>query len=121
MRYWQEMRSKGGFSDGEAVPDGAEVYREVYLRAVNLLAKQLGSRVRAVAYDRPGVHNWCLVLFRDAGNLAGEEVGEDDAMHEALERAATLPLDDYVCVTVKVSAAFDAYLAALTAMPEDEW
>ena len=69
MRFWDDMQNKYGFSDGEAVPDGAEVYRAVYIRAVNALAEQLGSTVRAVAYDRPGVHNWCLILFHQVSDL----------------------------------------------------
>jgi len=43
MKYWDEMQSKWGFEDGGCVPAGAEVYREVYIRAVNLMAKKLGS------------------------------------------------------------------------------
>lgn len=35
MRYWDDMRTKYGFNDGGAVPDSAEVYRTVYIRAVN--------------------------------------------------------------------------------------
>jgi len=56
MRYWGAMQSKWGFSDGDAVPDSIEAYRDVYLRVVNRLAEQLGSAVRATAYDRPGPH-----------------------------------------------------------------
>jgi hypothetical protein len=38
MRYWDEMRTKYGLNDGGAVPAGAEVYRAIYIRAVNKLA-----------------------------------------------------------------------------------
>lgn len=132
MRYWDEMQDKFGFRDGEAVPAGAEAYREVYLLAVNRLAEQLGSRVRAVPYDPAGMHNWCLVLFRDAGDqgvegtrqdlvaIAADEAEQDEAMIAAIEQARTLPLDDYVDVTVRISPAFDAYLAGLAAEPGDE-
>ncbi len=63
MRFWDDMQDRRGFADGESTPDGAEVYRAVYVQAVNTLAAQLGSPVRAVAYDRPGFHNGCLILF----------------------------------------------------------
>ncbi len=33
MKYWDELNSKYGFSDGEAQPPDADAAREVYLRA----------------------------------------------------------------------------------------
>ena len=101
MRFWDDMLDKYGFADGEAVPDGAEVYRAVYIRAVNVLAEQLGSGVRAVAYDRPGVHNGCLILFHRFSDLEAQgicvyalhvetdaaEVEPDEAMDEAIRQA----------------------------------
>jgi hypothetical protein len=128
MRYWDEMRTKYGFNDGGAVPDGVEVYRAIYIRAVNKLAEQLGSGVRATAYDRAGVHNWCLILFYDVNDLAGHTSGEltepldiaasevlepDDAMDEAIQQAYLLDLDGFVQVSVDLSDDFDAFVMAL--------
>ncbi len=114
MRFWDEMQAKSGFSDGESVPEGADVYREVYIRAINRLAEQRGSTVRAVAYDRPGMHNWCLVTFRVAGTPDGTEVLPDDQMDTAIEQALDLDLDGFVPVVVAIHADFARFLADLT-------
>lgn len=62
MKYFNDMCNKWGFSDGAAVPDTADVYREVYVTALNCIAEKLGSQTRVVAYDRPGMHNWCMIV-----------------------------------------------------------
>lgn len=120
MRYWDDMLSKSGFSDGEAVPDGIATYRTVYLRVVNRLAEQWGSAVRAIAYDRPGMHNWCLIVFRDAHNLDGEEVAADLALDSAIDQAHTLDVDDYLRVRVTVDPSFDLFLYTLRPRPEGD-
>ena len=135
MRYWDDMRTKYGFNDGGAVPDGAGVYRAVYIRAVNQLAEQLGSCVRATAYDRAGVHNWCLILFYDVNDLAGrvpDELAEpldvsgrevlepDEAMDEAIQQAYLLDLDSFVQVSVDLSDDFEGFVAALYPVNEGD-
>lgn len=135
MRYWDDMRTKYGFNDGGAVPDGAEVYRAVYIRVVNQLAEKLGSGVRATAYDRAGVHNWCLILFYDVSALSGrthnelaealdiaaDEVLEpDEAMDEAIRQAYLLDLDSFVQVSVDLSDNFGEFVAALYPVNEGD-
>lgn len=135
MRYWDDMRTKYGFNDGGAVPDGAEVYRSVYIRAVNRLAEQLSSSVRATAYDRAGVHNWCLILFYSANDLTGrtpdeltepldvpaeEVLDPDEAMEEAIRQAYLLDLDSFVQVSVDLSDDFDAFVTALYPVNEGD-
>jgi hypothetical protein len=135
MRYWDEMRTKYGFNDGGAVPDGVEVYRAVYIRAVNQLAEQLGSCVRAAAYDRAGVHNWCLILFYDVNDLAGrtpDELAEpldvsgeevldpDEPMDEAIQQVYLLDLDSFVQVSVDLSDNFADFVAALYPVKEGD-
>jgi hypothetical protein len=135
MRYWDEMRTKYGFDDGGAVPDGVEVYRTVYIQAVNKLAEQLNSSVRAIAYDRAGVHNWCLILFYDVEDLAGrtpdeltepldvsggEVLDPDAAMDEAIGQAYLLDLDSFVQVSVDLSDDFEDFVAALYPVNEGE-
>ncbi len=135
MRYWDDMRTKYGFNDGGAVPDGAEVYRAVYIRAVNQLAEHLQSSVRATAYDRAGVHNWCLILFYDVKDLAGhtpdeltealdvsggEVLDADAAMDEAIGQAYLLDLDSFVQVSVDLSDDFDDFVIALYPVNEGD-
>lgn len=69
---YEEMRSKYGFDDGELVPPGADVYREVLIEAINA-ALGPERKVEAYAYDRPGCHNWCLILYRKVGAIPGED------------------------------------------------
>jgi hypothetical protein len=139
MKYWIEMESKFGFNDGDSMPSGVEVYREVYLKAVNALAKKHGSKVRAVPFDRPGMHNWCLwVLIPTAwfekkylprqngkwvpiGNddeLLSCDLAADAAFQAAVEAAMDLGLDEFVNVTVEVQPGFAELLQELVAVEQ---
>ncbi len=134
MRFWEDMQSKYGFSDGEAMPDGIEVYREVYIRAVNQLAEQLDSSVRVVAYNRAGVHNWCLILMHHLSdlqaqhiedftahvNIAAETCEIDEGMEEAIRQANELELDSLVEVTVTVADDFELFIDALHPIKEGD-
>lgn len=133
MRFWDDMQTKYGFSDGDATPDGVEVYRTVYIRAVNRLAEQLGSQVRAVAYDRFGVHNSCLIIMHRLCDLEGQErdltqhtdlaAGEaapDEAMGEAIRQAYELDLDNFVQVSVAINDDFDPFVGQLSPIREDD-
>jgi hypothetical protein len=71
MRYWQDFNDKYGFGDGGSTPPDAEACREAYIKVINGLAEKRGSKVRVVAYDRPGVHNGILVLMIPAKRLKG--------------------------------------------------
>lgn len=134
MRFWEDMQSKWGFSDGDAVPEGIEVYREIYIRAVNQLAEQLGSSVRIVAYDRFGVHNWCLVLMYTLSDLQAHNVEDftahtdidaeiaqaDEALEEAIRQAYELDLEGFAEVTVTLSDDFEGFVTQLRAIKEGD-
>lgn len=134
MRFWEDMQSKWGFSDGDAVPDGVEVYRNIYIRAVNQLAGELGSSVRVVAYDRFGVHNWCLILMYQLADLQAHHVEDftaptdidaevaqaDDAMEEAIRQAYELDLDSFAEVTVTLSDDFEGFVTQLRPIKEGD-
>jgi hypothetical protein len=111
MRYWDDMTSKYGFNDGSAVPLEADACRQVYVRVVNKIAETKDSTVRAIMYDRKGLHNWCMILFESVANPReygsscpsdGEfpAIEPDEAMEEAIEEAADLDLDEFVEVKV---------------------
>lgn len=134
MRFWEDMQSKYGFSDGNAVPDGVEIYREVYIRAVNKLAEQLGSGVRAAAYDRFGVHNWCLILMHSLSDLQAHGIQDftthtdipaetteaDEAMEEAIRQADELELDSFVEVMVTLTDDFEDFVKELRPIKEGD-
>lgn len=75
MIYYEDMQTKAGFSDGEDVPSNAWSARTLYITALNHVAKERGSNVRVVAYDRPGMHNPCLMIHVTAPML--DEIGGD--------------------------------------------
>ncbi len=103
MKYWDQMQSKYGFEDGDAVPGGIEVYRRAYILAVNALAAAKGSHVRVIPYDRPGCHNWCLVGFVSVdGSDYSVDVVKDEAMSAAIERASQLDIDCCVAVSLQL-------------------
>jgi hypothetical protein len=119
MRYLEEMQSKWGFSDGDATPAGIYEYRTAYILAVNTIAAQLGSKQRMAAFDRPGMHNGCLVFFTSQpeivalpiealtesrpGWVGEKEEATDELMSEAIRQAWDLDIDGYVTVRVSLS------------------
>ena len=121
MKYWSEMETKFGFDDGGAQPPDARACRQVYVHEVNLLAEKLGSMVRVFAYDRPGMHNGCMVLrilLRDLNRLKvpsdaletgdfrlpqdWKEPAADELLNEAIRQAYDMDLDDQVSTTVRI-------------------
>lgn len=109
MRYWEEMQGKWGFGDGDAVPDGAEEYRKVYIEVVNAFAEQLGSDYHYVTFDRPGMHNWCLVIIAkngttdDEARVAEVDPGGDEALQNAVSAAYDFNVDDFVEIDVTIN------------------
>lgn len=84
LTMYEEMRNKHGFSDGENVPIEAEVVRDLLVETIN---EVLGSEspVEAVAYDRGGLHNWCMIVYRRKDDRSIEE-SEPEIVREALEK-----------------------------------
>jgi hypothetical protein len=67
FEMYRNMVSKYGFNDGEAIPFYAEEYREVLVKLLNAaLPEDYPSE--AYAYDRPGIHNSCMILWRPKGS-----------------------------------------------------
>jgi len=135
MKYWDEMLTKYGFGDGDSIPDGIEIYRDVYLKVVNKLAKLKGSGQRYVPYDRDSIHNpylVCLVPVEwfDAVYFPQQEGSQvwqtaddslnqveipdneqDGQMRKAVSDAMDLRLDLYLKFTVTVMPEFADFLA----------
>lgn len=119
MNHYEDMRSKGGFGDGDNVSNSHFNIRSVYITTLNHLANKLGSNVRAVAWDRPGMHNPCMIVLisMDAykklgydapdanpsiskpeinGVLINDEPAYDEDFNLAEEIAIELELDRYL-------------------------
>lgn len=128
MMYFEEMETKWGFNDGNSVPDGATVYRKVYVLALNKLLEKHNSNVRVVAYNRDGVHNFCLicrVTAEEFKKISEEDVtsgdstlgtgwtepDKDEGYEKAFEEAMEAGLDDMILTTVRVNEkAFKEFL-----------
>lgn len=115
MRYWDDMQTKFGFSDGDAVPPDAEARRAVYVQAINALATRLGSAYRVAAWDRGGMHNSCLIITEPGD---GDEM--DDAMRRAIDIAMEMDLDQYVEIQVEISINEDELDEVLTHLELNE-
>jgi len=123
MRYYDDMRSKYGFSDGECEPAGIDAYREVYLITLNALLAETESGVRVVAFHRPGLHNGCLIstvtrafyeTLEETTVLQGlpwealspgllPDEALDEGYHAAVDLAYELDVDTCVEVTVTIN------------------
>jgi hypothetical protein len=116
MQYYEDMRTKFGFADGGAVPNGVEDVRELYITVINKYAEEFGSAFRACAFDRPGMHNWCLILFVPVSEVAdGTDLTVnqealyvpmvehgDEALDNAIDEALNANLNNYVRTEVSV-------------------
>jgi hypothetical protein len=125
MMYFDEMQTKYGFNDGDSMPQGIDAYRSVYVQALNHLLEQYGSSVRLEAYDRPGMHNSCLILRIPAVPPTHQDANApeppcDDAYYNALCDAQEMDLDDYIRVEVHIDQdSLDDFLSNLLE-PEEE-
>ena len=92
MKYWHEFTNKYGFGDGSAIPEEAPHYRKVYVEELNRRFEEAGTDSRVVEYDRPGCHNWCLILRT---NVAGMDTYDEvDQLDETATDILMELLDD---------------------------
>ena len=121
MKYFDEMQTKWGFGDGGLVPPDAEACRTVYVEALNQVAAKLGSELRAYAYDRPGMHNTFLILFRGKdAQTDHEELEPDEPMNEAIGCCNGLDLDDLVEVQVIINAGYQEKITQMAKEVEND-
>ena len=130
MRYWEDFCSKYGFGDGGAIPTDAEKARQVYVRAVNAKAAELGSNCRVIPYNRPGMHNpWIIISatrefytgLADVQRLHGTDLypekgaTKDDPMAEAIAWAMEQDLDQFIRARISIDEhGFAAFLRSST-------
>jgi hypothetical protein len=72
MKYWRDLTDKYGFNDGGSIPYGMDKYREIYIVAINTLAKKRDCNQRVYAYDRSGAHNYYLILICNVTDIPVE-------------------------------------------------
>ena len=76
MRFYDDMLDKYGFNDGANIPNGIERVRTVYIRVINTFARKRKSYYRAFAFDRSGMHNWCLIGYAHTQDMMKHKVSE---------------------------------------------
>jgi len=104
MRYVDEFLDKYGFADGSGEPADAQAVRTACVALLNAIGTRRGSEVKAVEYDRPGVHNSCMIMFADdKGQTDG---GPDEAMSDALDELRNLD-NELLETAVQVPVAVD--------------
>jgi hypothetical protein len=75
---YQEYKTKWGFHDGDLMPNGAYDTRDAIVKLINAnLPKD--CQVEAYGYDRPGMHNNALILYRKKGTTGYQEKEEPES------------------------------------------
>jgi hypothetical protein len=60
---WEDFTSKWGFQEGAQLEARDWEAREILIALLNERAEVKAAKIRAVPWDRPGVHNPCLILI----------------------------------------------------------
>lgn len=110
MNYWNDMREKYGFNDGASIPAEAFALRSVYVKVMNAMLETRGSNVRVREYNRPGVHNCCMIVvvpndgtkWEPDVPVVGVEPPLDSIAVDCFVEAAGMDLDGFVTVVVTV-------------------
>jgi hypothetical protein len=66
---WEDFTSKYGFNDGAAIDGRDYEAREVLIQLINARQECRDAGITAVAFDRPGLHNPCLIEIRNADGV----------------------------------------------------
>lgn len=70
---WGDFTNKFGFGDGEKEEDRDYFAREFLIEMLNRESALKKNGIRAVEYDRPGVHNGCMILLLPAEEGKSDE------------------------------------------------
>ena len=72
---WEDFRSKYGFSDGASIRAQDRAARAILVNVLNARPEMKAAGVRAITYDRPGLHNNCLIVtVCDGAGMTDEQL-----------------------------------------------
>lgn len=75
---WNDFTSKYGFHEGADLEDVDWRARDILVGLLNERTEMKAAGVRAIPYDRPGLHNGCLiVLLQDVAGQTDAELWAD--------------------------------------------
>lgn len=86
IEIYGEMRTKYGWNDGNGEPSGSYEVRDHIVRLINENAPP-DAAIEAYGFDRPGMHNSALILYRYKADHAQEKIpgwveGKNDCLNE---------------------------------------
>ena len=96
---YQNMTSKYGWNDGNEEPVGSYDLRDAIVRLINDNLPE-DCPVEAYGYDRSGMHNGALILYRIKGSKEDTEEDAPPEIHKILAAADEL---DFFTVYVEIS------------------
>lgn len=71
---WDDFTSKWGFEEGATLEDRDFEARSRLVQSLNDEPAIQKAELRAVAYDRPGLHNCCMILVLPARGQSDDEL-----------------------------------------------
>lgn len=74
---WDDFSQKYGFADGDQLEQRDFEARTTLVQLLNQTPGMQKAKLRAVEYDRPGMHNACLVVI-----LPAEEGLDDEGLRD---------------------------------------
>lgn len=60
---WEDLTSKWGFNEGASAESRDYEARSLIVAELNEMTGVKAAKIRMVEYDRPGLHNSCLILI----------------------------------------------------------
>lgn len=66
MGLWEDFTDKYGFGDGGMLEQRDFTARDNLVRSLNEQPEMKAASIRALPFDRDGVHNSCLIIFAKA-------------------------------------------------------
>lgn len=64
IALYNEMRNRHGFGDGACSPQGIKKVRDKIIGLINNGLPR-NSKIEAYAFDKPDIHNWCMICYRN--------------------------------------------------------
>jgi hypothetical protein len=111
---WDDFTDKFGFQDGAGVEDTDFRARAVLVKKLNDHPVMQKAKITAVEYDRPGMHNPCMILlFKNPNRLTAKQLLKKFLV-EADFIETELPEDD-VDVNEMIS---EAYASVMPTNPQ---
>jgi len=99
---WEDFRSKWGFNDGAMTDARDYEARDKLCEMLNAREEMKAAGVRAIPFDRPGVHNGCMIIVlpdtlvsrtkswrRSGATIRSEEAGLPDDLE--------MDVDELIC------------------------